>query len=244
MNVFVTNVASTAWAFAITVLAIAVISTASIQMIKDMLPVRRWFQESFLRKWLNARAAEARRRESGAPDAARAEKDLVHLATGGDTRAFYNLEIEQLCGQMNSAAQIVLAYAARHENLLHCLAPEADPADMRIVVSPPQVTALEGEKPSPMQSEAMTALLDARNRLAHHVQRGIDALQISMGFRWKLILQMAAYAICFVVALIGVFRHGRDARNLLDAVVIGIVAGFVSPIVRDLMAVISRFRKP
>jgi hypothetical protein len=127
---FVEDVARNAWPFAITIAVIAVFSTAFIQTVKDLLPVRRWFQQSFIRRWLGGRATEASQRQSTNPDVGEAEKDLIHLATGGDVAAFYNLEAEQLCGQINSAAQIALAYAGKHENLLHCLAPEAAPADI------------------------------------------------------------------------------------------------------------------
>lgn len=242
---FVVDVARNAWPFAITIAVIAVFSTAFIQMVKDLLPVRRWFQQSFVRKWLRDGAAESSRRQSGNPDVDKAEKDLIHLATGGDVAAFYNLEAEQLCGQMNSAAQVALAYAGRHENLLRCLAPEAAPPDIQSVVSAPEFAAEDRAQLTSEQSKAVTALLDARNRVAHQVQREIDALQISMSFRWKLILQIAVYILCFIIPFFGVFWINPAGRHkIFDAVIIGILAGFVSPILRDLMAVLDRLRKP
>ena len=245
MSGFVEDVARNAWPFAITIAVIAVFSTAFIQMVKDLLPVRRWFQQSFVRRWLGGRATKPSQRQSTNPDVGEAEKDLIHLATGGDVAAFYNLEAEQLCGQINSAAQIALAYAGRHDNLLRCLAPEAAPADIQSVVSAPEFAAGDRVQLTSEQNKAVTALLDARNRVAHQVQRGIDALQISMSFRWKMILQIAVYIICFVVPLGGVFWINSAGRHkIFDAIITGILAGFLSPIVRDLMAVLDRLRKP
>jgi hypothetical protein len=245
MSGFVQDVARSAWPFAITIIVIAVISTAFVQMIKDLLPLRRWFQRWFVLKWLNGRVAESSQRQTTTPVFAQAEKDLIHLATGGDVAAFYNLEVEQLCGQMNSAAQIALAYAARHEGLLFYLAPDADPADIQTMVSASVIAVSDRAQPTPEQGKAMTALLDARNRVAHHLQRGIDALQISMGSRWKLILQIVVYIICFGVAFAGVFWiDAAGGHKVFDAIIIGILAGFVSPIVRDLMAVLDRLRNP
>jgi hypothetical protein len=244
MSGFVLDVARSAWPFAVTIVVIAVFSTALIQTVKDLLPVRRWFQQSFVRKWLSARAKESTRRRHTNLNVTDAEKDLIHLATGGDVAAFYDLETEQLCGQMNSAAQIVLAYAARHPNLLPCLAPEAAPADIENVMSVPESGAAETSQLTAEQSKAVTALLDARNRVAHQVQRGIDALQISMSFRWKLILQIAAYILCFAIPFAGVFWINPEGQHrIFDAMIIGILAGFFSPVVRDLMAVVNRLRK-
>ncbi len=244
MNGFVQDVAGNAWPFAVTILVIAVTATAVIQMIKDLLPLRRWFQRWFVRKWLRGTAAELSQSQPTTPDLAQAETDLIHLATGGDTDAFYNLEVEQLCGQINAAAQIALTYAGRHQSLLCYLAPDADPADIRTVSSAPESLG-DRSQLTQEQDKSVTALLDARNRVAHHMQRAIDALQISMGFRWKLILQIAAYVICFGISFGGVFWiNPVGGHKAFDVIIIGIMAGFISPIVRDLMAVLGRLRKP
>src|SRR5437870_325214 len=102
------------WAMAVTTVAIALIAAAIVQLIKDLLPVRRWFQRSYLKKWLNKRIAERQPRPDLELNFDVAERDLIHLATGGDRKAFYDLETAQLCGQMNSAAQIAIAYPSRH----------------------------------------------------------------------------------------------------------------------------------
>jgi hypothetical protein len=91
----------------------------------------------------------------------------------------------------------------------------------------------------------MDALLDARNRVTHHLQRSIDALQISMSFRWKFSLQILIYAICLAASLVCVVAIKRPGRyNFVEALVIAVVAGFLSPVISDLAAVINRWRKP
>lgn len=231
------------WSLAPITFAIAVIATATIQLLKDLIPARRWFQRSFLEKWLLRRLAE--RQFNPKLRFSDAEKDLVHLATGGDSKAFYDLETAQLCGQMNSAAQIALAYASRHRGLLNYLAPEADPDDIEMIASTPNTSVPSGEEPSGAQAQGVSALLDARNRVAHHLQRTIDALQISMGFRWKLYLQSAAYLICFVGSFTAVSIVSPGGRDyFIQALMIGIVAGFFAPVVSDLGAVINRLKKP
>ena len=65
---------------------------AILQTSKDLLPIRRIFHQWFLKKWFKAKCGS-----TGNPEAA--EKELVALATDGDKNAFYDLAMEQLCGQ-------------------------------------------------------------------------------------------------------------------------------------------------
>jgi hypothetical protein len=241
MNLY--HLASAAWQMAIIAAAIAVLSAAVVQLLKDLLPVRRWFQRHYLKAWFRQRVSA---RQGGVADSnfGSAEQDLVHLATGGDRKAFYDLETAQLCGQMNSAAQIAVAYANRHKALLNCLAPEADPKDIETVASPPVSSPSAGEAAMVAQSTEVTAFLDARNRLSHHLQRSVDAIQISMGFRWKLILQIVCYSVCLLASFAAVFVGEPNGRyNVIEALTIAIVAGFVAPSVSDLLGAINRVSK-
>ncbi len=241
----VSPVADAVWPLALLAFAIAVTATAVVQLLKDLLPVRRWFQRSFLNTWFRKRL-DQRSIAMPAADFKNAEADLIRLATGGDYNAFYDLETAQLCGQMSSAAQAALAYPNRHPGLLRYLAPEADAKDIAIVTAttPDSVSAKNPDVPAD-QPQGENALLDARNRLAHHLQRSIDALQISMSFRWKLIVQILVYFICLGASFTSVYVANPSARcNFVEAFTIGIVAGFLSPAISDLVAVINRLRRP
>ena len=122
--------------------------------------MRRWFQQYYFRKWAGKRigAEEGKKRSSqGAAEGGEgegkageektaqaakhldeAEADLVRLATAGDDEAFYDLAIEQMCGQMNAAAQVVLEYPERHKELLLLLAAQARPDDIQTVLGFPK----------------------------------------------------------------------------------------------------------
>jgi hypothetical protein len=171
-----------------------------------------------------------------------AERDLIHLATGGDRNAFYDLETAQLCGQMNSAAQIALAYPDRHPDLLRFLAPEAEESDMERVS---QTTSFPAQANATAQAQAdMNELLDARNRVTHNLQRTIDALQISMSFRWKLYLQLTVYTICLILSLVTILTTKGPTRfSWLEILLMAVVAGYLSPVISDFAGVIERLRK-
>jgi hypothetical protein len=225
------------WPLGLTSLAIAGIATALVQLFKELFPIRRHFQRSFLAAWFSDRS-EAHSRKIETQQLLDAEKDLIHLSTGGDRAAFYDLEPPQLCGQMNSAAQMALAFPDRHPALLRFLAPEADDGDLQILV--------EGSKATtPSANTASTgALLDARNRVTHHLQRSIDALQISMGFRWKFYVQIVIYVICFVLAFVCLFAVKSGIYTIAEAIAVAVCAGFLSPVINDLSAAVNGWRKP
>jgi hypothetical protein len=174
-----------------------------------------------------------------------AERELIRLATGGDYNAFYDLEPAQLCGQMNSAAQAALAYPNRHSALLRFLAPEAKEEDIEIVTGTTDSGAATNVAIPAGQPDDGNAPMDARNRLAHHLQRSIDALQISMSFQWKFIVQILVYIICLGASFAIVYLVNPPARySLTEVLTITIVAGFLSPVISDLVAVINRLRRP
>jgi len=232
------------WPLAVAAVGIALAATAIVQLLKDLFPFRRWFQRRFLNRWFSERLKQ-RSKSIASAQLVAAEKDLIRLATGGDRDAFYDLETAQLCGQMNSAAQIALAYPQRHRDLLRFLAPEADEHDIDLVTQEPDSGGRESTNASSQQSAAMDALLDARNRVTHHLQRSIDALQISMSFRWKFILQILIYAICLIASFVCVVAVKPSGRyNVVGALLIAVVAGFLSPAISDLVAAINRWRKP
>jgi hypothetical protein len=225
------------WPLASAALAISVIATAIVQLFKDLFPFRRQFQRNFVANWFSERHA-ARSTGGEHKQLLGAENDLIHLATGGEKSAFYDLEPAQLCGQMNSAAQIALAYPDRHPDLIRFLAPEANPEDIQKIVES------AGTNAALTEPSAMNELLDARNRVTHHLQRSIDALQIAMGFRWKFYLQLGVYLICFGCAFLALFAVKGGKYTFWEACAVAVVAGFASPIISDFAAAINRWRKP
>ena len=234
---FSDKVAGKAANLAAAMAAIGVLSMAILQTLKDMLPVRNRFQQWWLKRWFIDRAAKAKAIGVVEPNIIKAEKDLVRLATAGDRAAFYDLAIEQMCGQMNAAAQVVLEYPADHDDLLRCLAALADKNDLDVLLD-----KTVREKVAPKTQ----AQVDARTRVIHQVQRSIDGFQISAGFRWKWILQVVSFAISFALIFVGFSMHaGADGLRLDHVgsyILAGLLGGFLAPVARDLVAALQKLR--
>ena len=220
--------------FAAAVTALGLVVMAIIQSAKDLLPVRRWFHDAFVRAWLAHKARAHAARGGTEPDPRAAFDDLVELATTGDAHALFDLPIEQLSAQVAAAASQGLDYPARHEDLVRCLAASADPRDVAAILGAPADTLSKDD----------AALIDARTRVMHQAQRSVDALQISAGYRWRWYLQLTAFALSAALTFAAVVAAGGDApltRRLIDAVPLAFVGGFIAPVARD---AIARLTKP
>jgi hypothetical protein len=232
--------------------SVGVLSMALIQTAKDILPLRRWFQRNWIGGWLDGKAKyfvlrAPRPPLKGLEHPEYIERDLIRLATDGDDNAFYDLQIEQLCGQMNAAAQVAIDYAQDYPDLLKTLACMAKLEDIRLLLDPPPAAKQpRSSVADPKSHEEFNAYVDARNRVTHQIQRAIDALQVSAGFRWKWYLQIASIVLSGVIAGIGVWRFGHFQdpwKQFFTTIGAAILGGFLAPVARDLVASLQQLRK-
>lgn len=231
---FVQGLAGMLIPFVSAAMAVGALAMAVIQTGKDLLPVRQAFQRRFLRRWLALRAEAARQQRSHGFSAERAWSDLVRLATGGDERALLELSVEQLCGQLNAAVTVVLDYPEDHPDLLGCLAASARAEDLARLTEP------SNDADSGPRSQAR---VDARARVTHAVQRGLDGLQIALGFRWKRALQVAAFVLSYLIVLVALaLVHGGASPFSGRILLVALLAGFLAPVSRDLLAALQRLR--
>lgn len=215
---------------------IGTLSMAVIQTLKDLTPARRRFNEWFVTRWIHARS-----RDVSAPEA---ERQLIALATAGDAKAFYDLPVEQMCGQANAAAQLVLEYPDRYEALLRVLGASGDPHDLEVLLETGRSRRLAGEAP-PEPRPRSQAEVDARTRLTSLVQRSLDGLQISASAQWRFLLQGIAFLLSYTFTIVGVSmysQHNASGRQIFSTILVGLAAGFLAPIARDLVAALQRAR--
>ncbi len=233
------------WMVLTTSAGLGVVTMVIVQLLKDLLPLRSMWQEG----WIQAVVQEQAKKVGANP--VRAMDDLINLATAGNARALYNLPIEQLAGQFNAAAQAVLDFPARHQDLLKVLAAGAEAEDLQRVLSQrPQARTMAaaraaGAPVSQEQEQGLVDFVDSRNRVAHQCQRNLDALQIAMVFRWKLILQIVSLIVGLACAVIvaWVLIGPPDGADWLAKVgVLGIIGGFLATVVRDLTAAIQNIK--
>jgi hypothetical protein len=204
---------------------LGLLTQAVLQTTKDLFPLRYYLQRRWILKWLAERSGGRQ-----------AQLDMVLLATSGDAMAFYSLPIGQLCGQLNAAARAALEDPFRYPAFIGVFAWTANPADLEKFLSgPPPLPFSEGM--SDEDRVRIQGYAQSRNRIAHQVERSVDGLQILIGERWKLWLQTSAFLLSLAFAFAGVRASYWRAR---DAILVGLLAGYLAPIVRDILAKIQQ----
>jgi hypothetical protein len=229
----------TAWIrlWGVPLAGIGTISMALLQTAKNIFPLRQRFQELRIRAWLTARDSKSSKN---------AEKDLIALVMAGDRTAFYNSDIDQLCTQIKNSLTAALDYPTLHEALISCLASSASKTDIQRLFNPPHADVFlkPAHQSSPDEKEAIRQYATAKTRVGTEMRCAIDAIQSSIAFRWKRTLQIASL---FLSAIIGVIALHISASPGLRptvgaSIVIGLLAGFLAPVARDLVAAIENWR--
>lgn len=240
--------------------AAGTIAMAILQVIKELSPLREWFQKRWFESWIDSRFAdfntsieittstvhgavanptngngEASQSNARRADATPtiAKKDVVELATGGLACALYGLPADDMAAQINLAAQITLDTPVRYKELLAVLSDGVSLEDL--------TTVMKGQPTSGSTQE----YFDARARVGRRIQRNLDGVRIALGSRWKLWMQIASLALSTVVVELAVAANGNaNFDSFLLALPIGIVGGYLAPISRDLVAALQQLRNP
>ena len=226
--------------WAVPLAAIGAVSMALLQIAKNILPLRSWFQRRHLCQWLAVR-------NRAKADATVAIKDLIVLAAAGDEGSFYDSPIEQLSAQIKGAVPVILDYPKLHRDLLFCLASEADNADLERLLNPPPIEIfLKGSHQSTAEEKhAIAEFAAAKNRVSAQVRCSIDAIQSSISFRWKYWLQVASILTSATVGIIALYAGTTPEHappTIEAALIIGILSGTLAPVARDLIAAVEKWR--
>jgi hypothetical protein len=222
------------WFFA-SIFIIGTLSMTLLQLLKDMLPLRLWFQRAWIKRWIAEQMTSAPPPFGGT--ASYVEDDLLGLAASKRREAVYRLPVEQLCGQLNAALRAALENPDRHRALISAFANAADPEDLRIFLDPPKSLRIPGDAP-PGAREKLESYVEARNRITHQVERSIDSLQITLGGKWKFWLQSASLILSLAFVFLGIGMYWQtdwSRRGVFDRIAIGLFAGYVAPVVRDIL---------
>jgi hypothetical protein len=239
--------------WAVPLAAIGTVSMALLQTAKNLFPLRSGFQRRRFRKWLETASATPpgwtthEDLKSLKFDSKTAETDLIALASAGDSESFYELPIEQMCTQIRGVSTVVLDYPAEHAALLHCLVSQANSADIEHVLVPPTVEVLSKrpDQQSDHEKKKVREYAAAKTRLAAQTRCTIDAIQTSIGSRWKRSLQLASFFLSAILGwvslLLGVNKP-ETIPSFPSVLLIGLLSGFLAPVARDLVAAVESWR--
>lgn len=239
------------------IFALGAVVMALLQLLNDLTPVRWVFHDVGLRRWIAERIhlyEETKGSDSPLPDADPDEAFalLVSHATGGNSRALLGLPTPQLVAQINAAAQAVLEDPEAYFSLLATLSQPALPKLRRAII-PGVIPAKPDDHlndlykligiPTDEPAEKLAAKdrLEARNRIAHRIQRNLDAIQIILTNSATLANQILAILISIALAYLAAKKTVSDtSAQPYVALVIGIAAGYIAPLLGDVVAAIRK----
>jgi hypothetical protein len=240
--------------WAIPLAGIGAVSMALLQTAKNVFPLRRWFQQHFIEKWLDRLIQSVPQRlKPFCPGDA--EKDLIQLAGGGDRAAFYDMDIDQLCAQITAVSGVILDYPQSHGLLLYCLVSQANVADIELLLNAPlpEVIAKLPHEHTHGEKEHLRQFAAAKARLATQLRSNVATLQITVGYRWKRWLQLAAMSVSALLGVfalflgegLGIYPMGKDAGaywEIFGILATAVLSGVLAPVARDLVAAIEQWR--
>jgi hypothetical protein len=164
---------------------------------------------------------------------------------------FYDMPIEDLCGQIRKVVSVVLDYPEKNEKLLYYLARGASCDDLDLILGH-RAPAGEKRDPQPIQpQDDARAFAAAKGRILVQIRCSIDAIQTSIGFRWKFWLQLASMILSAIIGIVALnIGSLPDATGAFDvpskfwaSALIGLLSGFLATIARDLTAAIEKVEK-
>ncbi len=287
-------------------------SMAILQLVKNVLGARGRFHRQALRGWLHERelgfispdmsyreAADlARAGHTSAfhqlldavgvptkPDQRRGRQRLIGRVRPPERQPFFDLPLEQLCGQIGAAADLALTVPVGLARLLAALAgPSAhervwellEDADRRnltsdqsrllsnrglsgaetqMLLSRERFSAIERQLIErgdwgPKDKDQLLAgrdptsdeIMERRGVVGYHIQRGVDALQASIGYQWRWYIRASASGLSGLLGL-AIMTFATAPAKTAFVLVSLLLGGFFASVARDLAAAVERIRR-
>lgn len=219
--------------------AVGFLAMCLIQAIRFLIPVRSWFHQNKLRLWLSSSTETDQEpghspgQELGATSSKDADfEQILNLTNTKDPTAFFEMPIEQVCGQLSAVAELILSQPQTYKTLIVAFAGSGASKDAKKLIQMPS---------APLQTQSD----DVRDRVAYAIQRNIDAFQIAAGNSWRRCMRLAAIIVSAAIAYGAVSRRPeiRAWDVFMTALSVGLVAGFLASVFRDIVAIIERLRR-
>ncbi len=221
------------------VFAIGFIAMAVIEFIKPF--IRKQFYKAHFENWLQiphktAVSNRLKKYEVEIKNTLNSKKTFIELTIAGDTNLLYKLPVENLCGQLNNAAEMIIANPRKYPLLLLSLF-GSNLDHLKYLDENIDIFNQSGEGD----------FINSRNRIAHLIQRNIDRLQISLSLKWKYLLKSYSIIFSIAVAIIGVAVFNQstsmDSSTIFYIILAGILGSYISTLLRDIIASLEKLRK-
>jgi hypothetical protein len=256
--------------YALALAATSVLAVALLEVWKSVWKTRERFHMRQLHKWISQAQVPGSLTVEGSSGGGgfhdEVYRQIVLLTTGqhldrrytmemirGDrfelmpSSALFALELERMLGQIQEAADVVLANPTVYQALYLFLTHGAGEGD----ISKWFAESTEVPEADPGSRQDIKERVDAFSRLSKFVKRRIDSLQITMSYQWARWNQTTAVvlgaALLFAsLAYIEISSSGWAQVNPLTwlrIAVASLVGGIVAPVAKDLVTALKKVRQ-
>jgi len=252
--------------YAVTLAAISALSMALIEAAKAIGSIRSRFHKKSILKWIE---------ESQLSNQGDVYAQLIQLTTGeivehnemnnsigslpwniSASNSIFTIELKEMMGQIQSAADVALSYPYKYKEFYHFLAKDVS-EDMKekwtgYSKSPPTSTSVD---PNEAKDQA-----DTYTNLHQYIQRRLDAFQLTTSYRWQRLNQFSSWLIGFLL-LFGTLLYTAQTNpqykvfskvNELNEIrwglfsiflFISLIGGIMAPTAKDLVVGLKKIRK-
>lgn len=253
--------------YAVALAGTGTLAMALIEMIKSVSSLRDRFHKQRVRNWIrntNPRLLEKAcakiNRSWPQEDAIFGETvyvQLIELTTGEIVRAahmdkgiewwpwivssgnaLFALELDKMLGQIQDAADMALGNPDVYPELYLFLTAGADLEDVgrwqSWAQSPPVSTKVDAKE---AKEQA-----DTYARLRQFIRRRLDSLQLTAGYFWQTINQIASASLGAIMLFVALVILDKGKTNWLFLAVVSVVGGVIAPVAKDLVMALKRMR--
>lgn len=215
--------------------ALSGLTMSLIQVTKDLLALRLHFHRARVLKWLypfdQRKALETRAQNS---EASGLEHDLLQIAAGGNSRALYDAELEDVCVQLSAATQLLVDYPGLAPDLLRTVGRGVRPEDFTLLI--------QSDGNQPTDPDARQQVFDARNRVRALTHRSVQVFKLGTAMEWRRRMQIASFFVSGGIALVALVMSGGLRERPGAVLWTVLLAGFLAPVARDLLAAVQQLR--
>lgn len=209
-----------------------------IQVAKEVLFLRFHFHRLQTVRWLyNLSPREAHKRT--AKDAVPVlEAELLRITSAGDASALYDAELEDVCVQLSAATQFLVDYPTQSPHLLKAVSRAVSDSDLALIIA-----ADDGGDSMSLDPDHRQRVFDARNRVRALTHRSVETFKLLTATRWRRRLQIAAFVVSVLISVLALSLSGELRQRPGKVACMALVAGFLAPVARDLLAAVQQLRR-
>jgi len=178
----------------------------------------------------------------------RAEHDILLLAADGNAIALCDADGDDFCKRLGAVAQLMVDFPHQYRVLLGVLASNADKDDYDIVTGkaqPDPAREMTRGSNSDFPSRGDQRLLDARSRVRLLVVQAMAAFQLRNAWWWGGIVKAASFVVSLGLAFVALEPAEGEASSkeqFVARAAMALLAAFLAPVARDLVATIEKLR--